>query len=122
MSQTALVLDDDMLCRTLLCEILRARNIDVTSFSDPSEYFEATDNKVIDSHFDFILTDNQMPGMTGMEFLQELKRQGVDVPHEHLAIISGSWSGADLEMAREIGCQVFTKPYEIGRLYKWLDS
>ncbi len=122
MQQTALVLDDDMLCRTLLSEILRAKNINVTSFSDPAEFFEANSNQLTNNHFDFILTDNQMPGMTGAEFLKKLKSQGLDVPDHRLAIISGSWSGSDLQLAKDLGCEIFTKPYEIPQLYQWLES
>ncbi len=122
--QTALVLDDNNICRLLLVEIMKERNLKVSAYADPVSYLE--DHRDIQEGqpllFDFILTDNQMPGMTGLEFLQQLKEMGVAPPAERIGVISGNWSDRELHLASALGCQIFAKPYDISKLHEWIDA
>ncbi len=122
MTRTALILDDDVVCRTLLAEIVRAKNILVSSFTDPGSYFATQPVQGEPVPYDYILTDNQMPGMTGIEFLRKLADLGWAPPKDRVAIISGSWTDDDLQKARELGCRIFSKPYQVRQLHQWLDS
>jgi len=60
--------------------------------------------------------------MTGLEFLQQLKEMGVAPPAERIGVISGNWSDRELRLASALGCQIFAKPYDISKLYEWIDA
>ncbi len=122
--QTALVIDDEEFICTLLTEILAEKQVHVTSFPDPISYFSAKKNNLLlqDDCFDFIITDNMMPGMTGLEFLERIKEMGCVVPDQHKAVISGNWTNEDLEKARELGCRVFYKPCPIREIHSWIEE
>ena len=122
--QTALVLDDNSICRFLLAEIMKERNIKVSAYADPVSCLEKhlADLEKQPFLFDFILTDNQMPGMTGLEFLQKLQEKGVALRVERVAVISGNWSEQELQQARSLGCRIFAKPCDISRLHEWIDT
>lgn len=122
MPQTALVLDDDELCRVLLSEILKEKNIEVSAYSDPAEFFAAQEQQRVRTAFDYVITDNQMPGMNGIEFLQILKQLDGTPPDSCLAIVSGSWNSTDLDCAKKLGCRIFSKPFQLTQLHEWIDS
>ena len=118
----ALVLDDDRLCRTILEEMLEEANYDVSAFSSPTEVIELWNsqrNQGRQHSFDLILTDNQMPGMTGLEFLTWIGQQNCPLPDHRKAVISGSWSSSELLAAQKLGCHVFHKPTQVDSLYAW---
>ncbi len=124
-SKTALILDDESLCLGLMKEILEEKGFTVMAFSDPLSCLEE-----LESHcrmedkpcVEVILADNQMPGMTGLEFLQFLRARGCKLPDRCKALISGSWEQEQMQQAREMGCQVFYKPTPIDSIYQWLDE
>ncbi len=121
----ALVLEDDQLYRNLLTEILEEFDYEVCSFSDPTEAIEQWDHKEqTDGHndYDLILTDNRMPGMSGLEFLNRIRQQNRPLPDHCTAVISASWSDSELQQAQELGCQIFHKPSHVYRIYAWLQQ
>jgi len=71
---------------------------------------------------DFLLTDNRMPNMTGLEFVEAQNRRGCKGIVEHKAIISGTWSTQEREKAEKLGCKIFTKPYRVEEICSWLDK
>ncbi|MDA3902499.1 MAG: response regulator [Desulfuromusa sp.] len=126
MSQkTALVLDDDRSLRTLLTAILEEKQFQVTAFADPLLYLDTLGrghNEKTCPGFDIVLTDSQMPGMTGLEFLEKIRSTGCQIPAHRKAIISGDWQKQDLEQARSSGFRIFHKPCPIDQIYAWLDE
>ena len=70
--------------------------------------------------YNVLLTDNQMPGMTGLEFLEQQRRCGCKIPDHRKAIISGTWTKENLDKAAQLGCQVFHKPYQYDQISHWL--
>ncbi|MBN1957112.1 MAG: response regulator, partial [Desulfuromonadales bacterium] len=71
------------------------------------------------NYFDMILTDNQMPGMTGLEFLDWIKQNNCPLPHHRKAIISGLWRDKELKTAQSLGCHIFHKPAPIETIHSW---
>lgn len=69
MSRAALVVDDSMLIRHTVCRYLEERGFAVESASNGAEALN------ILGHFtpDLVITDLEMPKMTGSEFITKLK-------------------------------------------------
>jgi two-component system response regulator FixJ len=71
---------------------------------------------------DALLIDYNMPGMTGLEFIERLKSQGCKGITANMLIMSGNISGVDIQKAGEYGCIVLQKPVSFERLSAWLDE
>jgi len=75
MRKKVLLLEDNELYRDLLSEILTEFGYQVTAYSDPLQYFNSSEGQscLRNGHcFDVILTDNNMPGMSGRDLAQRL--------------------------------------------------
>ena len=121
----ALVIDDDRLSRNLLTEILTVKGVQVRAFTDPGSYRTLNPNEYCHTEtpcFDFILTDNQMPGMTGLEFIKWIKEMGCKIPNHHQAIISGDWDAVERREALALGVRVFDKPCPVAQIHEWIEN
>lgn len=121
----ALVLDDDEMMRTLYKHILEERQVRVVDYANPAEFMNEHRSDRCSKNgpcFDVILTDNQMPFMTGLAFLKELEGMECLVPKGQTAIISGTWSPKDLKSAQGLGCRIFEKPCPVEKILEWVDG
>ena len=120
----AIVLDDDYILRTLINDILKNRGYEVHSSSEPFFCPVYLDSKCPCpvEHFcsNIIITDINMPNMTGFEFIENLKRNACKI--QNVAIMSGRWTDEELEHAKRLGCHTFEKPFKIDEFVKWLDD
>ncbi|HDY66512.1 MAG TPA: response regulator [Candidatus Scalindua sp.] len=120
----AIVLDDDYILRTLINDILKNRGYEVHSSSEPFFCPVYLDSKCPCpvEHFcsNIIITDINMPNMTGFEFIENLKRNACKI--QNVAIMSGRWTDEELEHAKRLGCHTFEKPFKIDEFGKWLDD
>jgi CheY-like chemotaxis protein len=124
-SETALVFDDDNFFRTLLTDTLTGLNIQVTSYSSHADFLSQVNadcSTDTDSCPDYILTDNQMPEMTGLEFLARIRLMGCKIPANRIAIISGRWAEGEMEKVRQLGCQVFDKYNSPEQIQLWIEK
>lgn len=122
---SALILEDDPICRNLLAELLVDINVAVTAFPSPVNFLDCCSGDPCSKEtacIGAILTDNEMPGMNGLVFLKELDNRSCKIPAHCRAIFSGRWSSADREQARQLGCRVFSKPFSIDQIYDWVNS
>ncbi len=73
-----LVLDDSITTRTLQKNILSGHGYKVTVCGDPEEALRLVEN----SRFDLIITDHEMPNLSGVEFIRKLRSQKayIDTP------------------------------------------
>ncbi len=69
---------------------------------------------------DALLIDYNMPGMTGLEFVERLKTRGCKGITSNMLIMSGNTLAIDLKKATELGCQVMQKPVSFAQLELWL--
>ncbi len=69
---------------------------------------------------DILITDNKMPKMTGLEFLQQQALRGCKGIMRHKAVMSGSWSSEEFELAKSLGCRIFYKPMNVREVMDWL--
>lgn len=125
MRRKALVIDDDVYCLDISVEYLLDKDFAVAS------ELRATCTmmkKGLDSCpmsepcYDFILSDNRMPDMTGLEFFTHQQQRGCKVPPQRKALISGDISGKDQKTAIKLGYKIFQKPCQLDTLDQWIDS
>ena len=126
MKPRIILLEDDDAMRKGISMLLKRSGYEVLSASDPglcpiypSENAHC-DHK--DSCGDFLLTDNQMPNMTGLEFIEAQNRRGCKGVIRNKAVMSGSWTQEDQEKAKQLGCKIFHKPFDFEELLDWLEE
>jgi len=106
-SATILVVDDEEMVATMTARTLERSGYEVVATTDPSEALEALlgDPEV----FDCVITDQTMPGMTGLELIEAVAREGLGVP---ILLLSGNVSGLE-DRALAAGAKaVLRKPVE----------
>jgi CheY-like chemotaxis protein len=120
----ALIFGENKMFLTLLTEILPNEKFEVTAFSDPisfiNQHEESCCHKQGGPCFDVLITDNLMPGMTGIEFIEGIKGFGCKLADQRKAIVSDNWSADDLKHAKKTGSKVFHNPVPRNKLIQWL--
>lgn len=119
----ALLLEDDPGCRDIITETLNDYGIEVEAYHDPTCFLKKTDKCPVDKPcVDLIFTDNQMPNMTGLDFLKRLDEMECKVPTLNRAIASGNFSRDNFEKIKDLGVKSFSKPCSINNIYDWLEE
>jgi len=118
------IFDDDELIRMTLSSYLHQEGYEVAAFQQPDHcplYF--SDDCVCPKDqgcTDVIITDLNMPGTSGVKFIQRQFSYGCKV--KKIAVMSGDWGDPALDIARDLGCKIFKKPFSILEIKKWLDE
>lgn len=115
----ALVFDDDAMILSLLSMIFEGRGYEVFTFPHPALCQVCRCGRG-QACADIVISDVMMPCHTGLEFVENQIVKGCKA--RHIALMSGDWSEADLQKARELGCQVFHKPFQISEINQWLEA
>lgn len=85
--------EDDPLLREIVKHILKSAGFDVTAARDGEEAWEQLNT----GSYDLLVTDNQMPGLTGLQVAMRLRRAGWILP---VVMVSGTLPSPDeLELA-----------------------
>jgi len=120
----AIVLEDNDSLRTLTCDILKDRGYEVYAYSEPflNPVYCDSERPYTEEYIcpTIIITDIDMPNMTGFEFIEHQKSKGCKV--QNIAIMSGRWTNENIKHAKRLGCQMFEKPFKIDEVEKWLDE
>ncbi len=120
----AVIIDDDYLLRTLMGDVFKDRGYEVHSSAEPglsSIFLDSQCSCPVGTHCtNIIITDINMPDMTGLEFIEHQKRNGCKV--QNIAVMSGGWTDEKIEHAKRLGCHIFEKPFKIVEIEKWLDN
>jgi YesN/AraC family two-component response regulator len=69
---------------------------------------------------DIIISDVNMPAQTGLELMKDRKQRGCKTKYR--ALMSGDWTDSNLKYAKELGCRVFHKPFNLNEMTQWLDD
>jgi CheY-like chemotaxis protein len=115
MPAVALVVDDSMLIRYTVCRSLEERGFVVESATNGVEALQILDRV----HADLIVTDMQMPKMTGGELITALKKnpETAQIP---IIIVAGRASGFD-ETEKRANFAIYKDIDIQGQLEKALD-
>lgn len=77
------VVDDEPTMRRSFARLLRSTGYDASVFSSGREFLDACQRE----HLDCAFIDCQMPGLSGVEVLEHLRRSGMALPVAMLAAI-----------------------------------
>lgn len=117
-----IIFEDDAPVRHLLKLSAEMRGHDVITFECPT--FCALSKKDKCTHegacSDIIISDHQMPGMTGLEFFRVLKEKDCRIPNKAL-VTAACQENLKIE-AQELGCRVIPKPFQIREINSWLEE
>jgi FixJ family two-component response regulator len=110
------VIDDDLSLRTALVGLVRSLGYDARGFGSAEEFLQAGEPRA----FACIISDIQMPGMSGIELKRHLAAKGCPAP----VIMITARSERELEdSARAAGAFCFLKkPFEPGALIQCLEK
>lgn len=109
MSQVLLV-EDDPIVRTAYMKVLRTSGLDLETASDGVEALE----KIRGGRFDAVVSDINMPRLSGIDFLRALRELSLDVP---VVLVTGGPALETAVRAVEYGAyRYLTKPVDIEAL------
>ncbi len=113
-----LLVDDSAFFRNLLAPQLSAAGFMVTAVESPDKALALCE---AGEEFDIIVSDIEMPGMSGFEFCQMVKRQGrwQNIP---IVALSSRASPRDLEKGRDVGFDDYVAKYDRDGLVHTLNS
>lgn len=125
MKRVALILDDDPLILSLLQGVLSRRGYEVAAFMSaaqcPAYRDDACPCSLAGGCPNIILTDFDMPGVNGMEFIEKLRRKSckcLDV-----VLMSGSYIDCPtLRRSTALGVTFIAKPFHMSQIQTWLDK
>jgi len=63
-----------------------------------------------------------MPGMSGVEIVRLQAQIGCPVDVRNKAVASADFVNEGQKMIKELGCTSFSKPFQLSRLFTWLDD
>jgi len=118
------VFDDDSTNLTLFKTFLASMGYEVLTFDGPVVCPVYRDNRCIGSKpcADIILTDHQMPKMTGLEMLLQQEQMGCQINIKNKALMSGDSSVKSDERLIKLGCSFFSKPFKFQEISDWLEA
>jgi len=79
-----LVVDDDIFCRTVICQLFEKGGFTVSTASSGEEALVMIMNA--ENKYDLVLVDMEIPKMSGFKLVKKLKKDHVDVP---VFVVSG---------------------------------
>jgi PAS domain S-box-containing protein len=102
-----LVVDDEPAIAEIATVFLRDAGFDVDAASNGADALARLQERHLD--YDLVITDQTMPGMTGLELARRLRVLNADVP---LLLTTGYTAAAALEQTQELGVkEVLMKPF-----------
>ena len=112
-----LLVDDHQLARQALKLFLETQGYLVEEAENGADGLAVIDQ----GHpFDLVISDNQRPVMTGMEFIQRLAQRSYLSTH-HLILYSGNLTPELEQQARDLGVSaVLSKPYNFSKLLAFI--
>lgn len=121
-----LIFDDEVIILELLERYFSMSGYEVFSYSTPAvcplneSSAESCEN--LAPCADLVISDFQMPKMTGIELLQRQSRRGCKIDIKMKAIMSG-YSGEELvTQCEDLGCKFIAKPFTSSALPRWLSE
>jgi CheY-like chemotaxis protein len=125
MKPRVILLEDDELIRDSLTRFLSRKGYDVIHSPDPSicPVLQRYRNGEIQDEIygDYLLTDNNMPVLSGLELIELQMKIGCKSAIANRAVMSATWEESDIAKAKRLGCEVFHKPLDLKEVLSWLE-
>jgi two-component system, NtrC family, nitrogen regulation response regulator NtrX len=113
MDKTILLVDDDPMVLNCLCDLLQRSGYTVIAEREASA---ALADSTTGANIDLVITDYQMAGMDGLEFLHELRRMHPTIP---AIMVTGHDTLENYQKAIGLGTTAFlTKPFRARELLR----
>jgi DNA-binding NtrC family response regulator len=113
-TRSLLIVDDEAQILSALRRTLRRESFDVLTAGSPGEALRVVDERPVDA----VLSDQKMPGMSGLQLLEEVSRRRPDVVRMLITGQSEAISQAELERLGVLA--LITKPWDDARLKQTL--
>jgi len=111
-----LVVDDHAAARESVTDVLRHTGYEVVGLSSPMEALPLLEQ----TPFDLVITDLQMPGMDGLEFIREISERRL--PVQILMITAHATISSAVEAMRQGAFDYLEKPFDITQLEQLVTS
>jgi len=121
----AILYDDDPAILNLLTMFFEGRGYDVLACREPVACPVYDSGDRCDKKRpcgDLMITDLEMPRMSGLELLKLQTRRGCRLTVRNKAVLSGNLDPASREAIRSLGCTTFRKPCRFSSLAPWVDG
>ena len=122
----AVVIDDEEIIVHVLKDFLSTRSYEVLSYTRPvvCPMLDKKGNLCNTDYpcADVIITDFTLPGMNGLELLQEQLTHGCKLTRENKAVMSGYIDEEGHKQIKRLGYAFIGKPIEFSQLSAWLDE
>jgi len=109
---TVLVVDDETALRNALLRFLDRRGIRGRGVADGAEALEL----LRQADFDVIISDVRMPGMSGRDFLERLRRERSDLLARLVFATGDTFAPETAALIRDSGVPTVTKPFDFAAL------
>ena len=117
-----LVAEDSPAMRELLTLVLRERGYEVDCASSGAEMLNvlvaSRTPEAAGEHFDLIVTDVRMPGASGLDVVDRLRRDGQSTP---VIAVTAFPLDATVERSRRLGVRLLAKPFDLDALRQAVD-
>ena len=112
-----LVADDESTLRMLIVDSIEDMDLEIDEARDGIESLE----KIQSTEYDLIILDYMMPGMTGVEVLEQLSREKKD--RAVILMLTAKAQERDKELAKKAGVDHFmTKPFSPMKLMDFVEE
>jgi len=120
-----IIFDDEVFILNMLKDFFLMRGYDVLTYNDPTSIcpIYGCGGDRCSSHdrcSDVMITDFNMPGVNGVELLEQQGRKGCKLDIRNKAVISGYIDDHHRARVQRLGCTFFQKPFNLHALMEWL--
>ena len=112
-----LIADDDSLIRKFVANIMESEGVEVSEASNGQIALNLIiKHKIANDMFDFLITDIQMPEISGIELIKALKNRGISLP---TIVMTGNYDSDIIDQLKDFKYVHFLKkPFWIRELLK----
>ncbi|WP_298868781.1 response regulator [uncultured Gimesia sp.] len=115
---TVIIVDDESAVRNALSLVVQAMNFQVKCFSSASEFLENIESNIIQGPA-CLITDLQMPEMSGIELLEQLNSLGKQFP---VILTTGHGDDALKCKSEKLGATFLEKPFRPAKLQNMITT
>jgi CheY-like chemotaxis protein len=106
MAKRILIVDDDDDFRGLLSDVFSQAGYEITAVANANEALSLFDSQ----EFDAVVTDHNMPEMTGEDLIKNIRESTPDIP---IILVSGYLNQDLIQNLKNVNTEIFHKPLNV---------